>query len=219
MSDLISTRRSLHGVAELLLAGPQHAASGTIRLTSTPGGFATIAAPEVRIEGGAIVHGDRSVELNGRTVAEVAAAVDLTVCSLTDLYADGSGVQAGDRLTVDPAAAAEIAAAFQRGQAALHAFRPDIAAVLWPEHFDLGISVDEVNYGVSPGDDHITVPYAYVGPWSPRSGPFWNMPFGAAHPLSELPDLAAWFAEGAELARSTTPTDDNDTKNDTKEEA
>lgn len=212
MSDLVPTRRSLHGVAELLLAGPQHAASGTIRLIPAPGGFATIAAPAVRIEGGAIVHGERSAELDGRTVAEIADAVDLTVCSLTDLYADGSGVRADDRLTVDSAAAAEIATAFERGQSALNAFRPDVAAVLWPEHFDLGISVDEVNYGVSPGDDHIAVPYAYVGPWSARSGPFWNMPFGAAHPLSELPDLAAWFAEGAELARSTSPTDGNDSK-------
>lgn len=73
MCDLVTTRRCLHGVAELLLAGPQHAASSTIRLTPTPGGFATIAEPTVRIEGGANVHGERSVELHGRTVAEVAA--------------------------------------------------------------------------------------------------------------------------------------------------
>jgi hypothetical protein len=50
--------------------------------------------------------------------------------------------------------------------------------VLWPEHFDIGISVDEVNYGVSPGDVHIPEPYAYVGPWHPRVGTFWNTGFG-----------------------------------------
>jgi hypothetical protein len=145
MSDLVTTRRSLHGVAELLLAGPQQAECGTIRLTPAPGGFATKAA-------------------------------------------------------------AEIAAAFERGQSALRSFRPDVTAVLWPEHFDLGITVDEVNYGVSPGDDHVAVPYAYVGPWAfaqwERAGPFWNAPFGAARPLTELPSLAAWFAEGAELVGS-----------------
>ena len=40
--------------------------------------------------------------------------------------------------------------------------------VLWPEHFDVGITLDKVNYGVSPGDDDIPEPYAYVGPWTPR---------------------------------------------------
>jgi hypothetical protein len=45
------------------------------------------------------------------------------------------------------------------------------------------------------------VPYAYVGPWQAEGldGPFWNQPFGAAHPVSELDDIGAWFAEGARL--------------------
>jgi len=70
--------------------------------------------------------------------------------------------------------------------------------VLWPEHFDLAISLDQVNYGVSPGDTHLAVPYAYVGPWSPTEfvGPFWNTSFGAAHPLTEIDDLGSFFAEG-----------------------
>ena len=48
------------------------------------------------------------------------------------------------------------------------ATRLDVRAgqpVLWPEHFDLAIDVDEVNYGVSPGDGYHGAPYAYVGPW------------------------------------------------------
>ena len=83
----------------------------------------------------------------------------------------------------------------------MRAFAPDQEPVLWPEHFDLGISLDEVNYGVSPGDSQIPRPYAYVGPWSAREGTFWNTPFGAARPLTELPDvdaLVAFFHEGAE---------------------
>ena len=149
---------------------------------------------------GALVHDGRTVPLDGRTVADAAAAVGLTPCSLDDVYRDTSGIGPDDVLGVSESAADEIAAAFERGLAGLSSFRPDVPAVLWPEHFDLGITVDEVNYGVSPGDDHFDVPYAYVGPWSVPTGPFWNVPFGAARPLAELPDLAAWFAEGAALA-------------------
>jgi hypothetical protein len=203
MTDLVTTRRSLHGVAELLVAGPQHAQSGTIRLTPCAGGFTTVAAPEVSVVGGVLAHGGRSEPLDGRTVAEVGAAVGLAPCSLADLYSDGSGIGPDDRLTISGAAEQEIAAAFERGRAGLAAFHPEIVAVLWPEHFDLGITVDAVNYGISPGDDFLDVPYAYVGPHFEMSGPFWNAPFGAARPLAELPDLAAWFGEGAELASTT----------------
>ena len=42
-----------------------------------------------------------------------------------------------------------------------------------------GVTDDEVNYGVSPGDEFHPLPYAYVGPWTSRIGPFWNAPFGA----------------------------------------
>ena len=45
------TRRSLHGVAELVLAGPQYAASQSIRLCVTPGGFGTVTTPDLRVEG------------------------------------------------------------------------------------------------------------------------------------------------------------------------
>jgi hypothetical protein len=40
MTTLVLTRQSLHGVAELVLAGPQYRQSGTIRLRAVPGGFA-----------------------------------------------------------------------------------------------------------------------------------------------------------------------------------
>ena len=85
--------------------------------------------------------------------------------------------------------------------------------MLWPEHFDIGISVDEVNYGVSPGDAHIGEPYAYVGPWSPREGAFWNTPFGAARTLTELPDVvavSAFFHDGAQHAAEDPPRPDDE---------
>lgn len=60
-----------------------------------------------------------------------------------------------------------------------------------------------MNYGVSPGDGFLDRPYAYVGPHQPRSGPFWNAPFGAVLPVRETSDIAAlaeFFALGARKA-------------------
>ena len=47
------------------------------------------------------------------------------------------------------------------------------------------------HYGVSPGDDHHPTPYAYVGPWTKPTGPFWNAPFGALCPLNPAHDVDA----------------------------
>jgi hypothetical protein len=48
--SLAVTRRSLHGVAELILAGSQHRNGGGIRLRIVPGGFGTVNAPDLRVE-------------------------------------------------------------------------------------------------------------------------------------------------------------------------
>ena len=61
--------------------------------------------------------------------------------------------------------------------------------MLWPEHFDVAVTEDEVNYGVSPGDDFHPLPYAYVGPWTSRIGVFWNAPFGAFATLDPSHDV------------------------------
>ena len=49
MTDQDTTRVSLHAVAEYLLAGPQYKQHQTIRLRVTPGGFATITGPDLRV--------------------------------------------------------------------------------------------------------------------------------------------------------------------------
>lgn len=54
---------------------------------------------------------------------------------------------------------------FASGDAALRLFAPGGGPVLWPEHFDVAIDLDEVTYGVSLGDAEIAGPYAYVAPW------------------------------------------------------
>ncbi|SPT63661.1 hypothetical protein [Actinomadura madurae] len=200
---LATARRSLHGVAELVLAGPQYRQSGTIRLRVVPGGFGTVQAPDLRVNETELVCGDREVPLNGTTCRELGAAVNVEAGGAGDLYKDGSGVGLDEVLGVDAEAAHQIVRAFGQGQEALTRFAPDITPVLWPEHFDLGIAVDAVNYGVSPGDQQVNEPYAYVGPWEPRHGEFWNTAFGAARPLRVLPGATAlldFFTEGRDRA-------------------
>ncbi len=205
MTDLETTRLSLHAVAELVLAGPQFQQCGTIRLRVLRDGFGTILAPEVRVKGTMLAVAERSVSLDGRTVADVAHEAGLTPRPLDDVYQGGCGLGAEHVLSVDAAAATEISDAFRSGDQAMAALAPEAERVLWPEHFDLGISLDEVNYGLSPGDSYLPVPYAYVGPWTPGdfTGDFWNAPFGAARPVREIDDLVAFYAQGQALTRAT----------------
>lgn len=86
------------------------------------------------------------------------------------IYHDSPNLGAEHQLAVHPPAAALLADGFARGDAGLRMFAPEVEPVLWPEHFDLGISLDEVNYGVSPGDAMYPRPYAYVGPFTLHRG-------------------------------------------------
>lgn len=194
---VVATRRALHAVAESLIAGPQYRAHGTIRLRAVSGGFAGVAA-EVRVQGADLVHPGGRTPLAG-TLREVGEAAGIDAGPPAGLYRDTAGVGPDEPLAVDPAAARLLHGWFATGDAALRAFAPDVEPVLWPEHFDLGIQLDEVNYGVSPGDAGHARPYAYVGPWTPRAGAFWNAPFGALRWAEDLPGadaVTAFFAAG-----------------------
>src|SRR5664279_1107120 len=91
------TRRSLHAVAEYLLAGPQFRASGTIRLRACGGGFATVAAPDVRVENGDLVTSTRRVTIDGAAVSSLAEAVGLDGGRPGAVYSDGSAAVESDR--------------------------------------------------------------------------------------------------------------------------
>ena len=209
-TNLTATRRAWHGVAELVLAGPEYRRSGTIRLGVRPGGFGSIREPELRVEGAELLSRGARVPLKGTTIADVGAAAGVDVGAPEGLYHGGSGAAPGDRVDVDSAAAAYLAGCLAIGDAALRRLAPDEMPVLWPEHFDVGIVVDEVNFGVSLGDDWLDEPYAYVSPWRKRSGEFWAAPFGAATPLrahDNVDALTAYFTEGAARARNDPPAD------------
>lgn len=205
-----STREDLHVVAELLLAGPQHRTSGTIRLRPLPGGFGTVADPDLRVLDGVLVvaagtAAERRLPLDGARLTDLAERAGVQPGAPQGIYTDVTAGDPGRPLRVDAGLAGRIAGWYAAGDRVLRALFPDQVPVLWPEHFDLGIGVDEVNYGVSPGDGYSAEPYAYVGPWTPRSGSFWNAPFGAARPIGALPDdeaLLAFFTQGRDLARA-----------------
>jgi hypothetical protein len=202
---LAATRRALHGIAELVLAGPQYRAGGEIRLRVVPGGFGTVVEPWLRVDGDHLVIGDSAerVALAGRSYAELAAEAGVEAGAPADLYSDGSRVQPGEPIALDATAAETIQRAFADGDRALRLLAPDAEPVLWPEHFDVAITLREVNYGVSPGDGYLAEPYAYVGPHHPRRGSFWNAPFGAARRVAALGDanaILAFFREGRSRA-------------------
>jgi hypothetical protein len=204
-STFETTRRVLHGVAELVLAGPQHTQTGEISLRTVPGGFATTHTPDLRVVGTDVVGESATVGINGHTPATLAAALGVEATSLSQVYSDGSGLGLDDPLEVDAAAAARVADAFAAGDAALRSLAPGETPILWPEHFDIGISADEVNYGVSAGDTYLAVPYAYVGPWSPPArDDYWNAPFGRALPIDDIGDVQAvlaFFTDGRDRLR------------------
>jgi hypothetical protein len=210
---LVTTRRSLHGVAEMVMASSQFDATGMMRLRPLTGGFGTV-VPHRDIHLVAVAATDLVLtRLSGRTARwplsgtyrALAATAGLPFDRLRGVYPGGSGVGPDDEIDVDAAAAGLLADALATGDAALRTLGTRIAGpqapepVLWPEHFDVAIAVDEVTYGVSAGDDTLAEPYAYVSPGCRRTGAFWNQTFGAARPLRDLgggAGVLGFLAEG-----------------------
>jgi len=214
----MQTLMSLHGVAELLLAGTQRRANRSIKLAVTDDGFATGPLPRppwrLAVRGTDLVVGDDwlVLPLHG-TFADLAANAGVACAPPADAYPPASGCNPNNRMHIDHTAATDLLRALKIGDAACRAMATAHAPtnppepILWPEHFDVGITLDAVNYGVSPGDDSIPEAYAYVGPHAARKGTFWNQPFGAARPMTEFADAAAvvaFFEEGRRQATSKT---------------
>jgi hypothetical protein len=183
----VTTRRQLRGIAESFVAGPQYRAAGTIRLAVRPDGFTGVSIP-VAVHGNELVFGGDAAPLTGR-VGTLAAATGLDVGPPEGVYEIVDPLDVETVLDIDEDSAAFIYRSLYAGGFALKSTLQDQHPVLWPEHFDVGVTDDEVNYGVSPGDDFHPLPYAYVGPWTSRIGPFWNAPFGAFMALESSLDV------------------------------
>jgi hypothetical protein len=198
----VTTRRQLRAVAESFVAGPQYRSTGTIRLAVRPDGFTAVSIP-VAVNGTELVFGEGAAPLTG-PVGALAAATGLDVGPPEGVYELEDPLSMDAVLALDPDAAALVYRSLYAGGFALTSTLPDSHPVLWPEHFDVGVTDSEVNYGVSPGDDFHPQPYAYVGPWTSRIGPFWNAPFGAfmaLEPSLDTDELAGAVGEFFERGR------------------
>jgi len=203
-------REALHAVGEWLLAGPQYERAGTIRLqvssgvVSTKDNLVSMTSREVVSRLGAE---ELRAPIRG-SVGKIGAALGITPSVPADLYPDHADLGPDDSLDASERDVAELLRWLALGQSALRLVAPDQTPVLWPEHFDVAITQREVNFGVSLGDSFHEQPYAYVGPWAPRSGAFWNAPFGAVRVATEFSDptsVGAFFAEGARSAVDDPP--------------
>jgi hypothetical protein len=205
-----STRDDLHRVAVHVLARRRADLVGKIGLRASPGGIGTPAAgPDhevVRTSGAWLLRersgaaaATRSLRLDGATLAEAAALVEVDLTQPLDAGADTPALGDVDApLAIDPLAATALGSWFEFGWSVLDEVVAGLGAgatpsvvQLWPEHFDAAVDVavgdGRVNLGISPGDAGHPDPYLYVGPWGrerPGDAAYWNAPFGAvlAHP-------------------------------------
>jgi hypothetical protein len=217
---LAATRDGLHRVAEHVLAAARHAASGEIGLVPSPGGFRTPPfGPDGRflaVDGTELVAGGpagrRRASLT--TIRAAAEFAGIAPGAPARVYPPATPLDLDEPLDLDPLAARLLAEWYQLGAQALSRFAAGIPGdrsgpvVLWPEHFDVGITAAAVNYGASPGDEHIAEPYLYAGPHlRPAGDPtFWNAPFGAARTwrqIGTVAEAAAFFSDAR--AHVTTP--------------
>jgi hypothetical protein len=213
----------LHRVAEHVLAAARHRVTGRIGLRQTSGGFGTPSFGDtdrvVAVDGVELVVTDGAGSDAGThrapltSVRDAARFVGIEPGAPASVYEPNTALEPDAALSIDGDAAEVIAMWFELTAKALSAFASSIAgddpseAQLWPEHFDLALSADRVNYGGSPGDDYIAVPYLYVGPFEGKpddSEPFWNQSFGAAigfDEIANIDDALSFFARGRSLAR------------------
>jgi hypothetical protein len=209
------TRVALHTVAEHVLAAARYRAVGRIGLLPVHGGFGTPTFDGRRLE----VLGVDLVTFDGieetrepiTTLRSAGTFAGIEPGAPADVYRPATPLDLDAGLEVDPDAARALADWLELVWDALGEFASahrDEApgdAQLWPEHFDVSMSMNDVNYGGSPGDAQHPEPYLYVGPFTPRAGPFWNEPFGASRSgslVASVADAVAFFEAGrAQAAR------------------
>lgn len=206
LDTFVSTRDSLHRVAEHVVAKARFLDDREIRLTAFPGGFATpllAGDKRVRVDGDELVvdqpDGSRRSVLT--TIAAAAAFVGIEPGFPRELYEPATAFDPDQQLALDRSAAEVLAAWYGFTADVLDRFASEIPdsdpsiRILWPEHFDQAFYTEDAvearraNYGASPGDEGHPEPYLYVGPWGPTANnEYWNAAHfnGAVLALSEL---------------------------------
>ena len=217
---LAVTRAGLHRVAEHVLAAARYAETGRIGLMPSPGGFRTppfgtegkflaVDGTEFVVGGAA---GTRRTALT--TIRAAAEFAGVTPGAPAQVYKPATPVNLDEPLMIDLDAARLLAGWYRLGAQAMSRLAAEIpgdqpgAVVLWPEHFDVGMTAAAISYGASPGDDQIPEPYLYVGPHDgppPGDPAFWNAPFGAARTFRQIgtvAEAAAFFRDARDRTRA-----------------
>jgi hypothetical protein len=222
-TEFFASRAGLHALAEHVLAPARYREDHHVGLQPTDDGIETpVVGRKERVVG---VRGNRIFVREGSkerdaeitTLGAAARFVGVEPGVPDGLWKPVTQPihQAGLRIQAE--AVVRLAQWFQLVKSALAELADDHdgpleSVQLWPEHLDLATSGDQVNYGGSPGDDLIEMPYLFVGPWDHpvNNDPFWNAPFGAALPIAEVTSVdraSAFFRTGRGLvaaARGTT---------------
>lgn len=161
------------------MATAQFAAIGKIGLRPHDGGFATQDQSLVVSDG--LLNG---ATITGKTLREIGGRDDVELPYTPNTPFDH------EPLTVDPKECRALGDFYALVAAAL----PDGGTQqIWPEHFDLAIDINEVNYGGSPGDSTYGHPYLYVGPWDRSDTSTFDDPWGWTLHDFDLESAKAFF--------------------------
>jgi hypothetical protein len=219
-ASFVSTRNAIHMLAEHVLCVARYEVDGHVGLCSELSGVATpaLGASEtvVAIDGAEIVVRSRKGERRAAitTARHAADFVGVAPGVPKGLWQPATTLLLDTPLVIDQRSAVTLGSWFSFVSVALKELIERTggtfdAPTLWPEHFDLATSSDEVNYGGSPGDDYLARPYLYVGPHArplPAAGKdFWNAPFGASLPYEDIASLdhaVGFLRYGRQLALS-----------------
>jgi hypothetical protein len=221
--DYVETREALRRLAVYVLSPARKAVTGRIGLQPTADGFGTPLFgddEQLRVQRGALVR-QKGASAESTPITSLSAAAAFAGVTLSDDPGVGHDIpELGDPdapLPVAPAAALALGEFYRFSGSVLEDLRAELNASgqecstvqLWPEHFDLGCSIEGVNFGCSPGDGYSAEPYVYVGPWNSEglAGDFWNAAFGATLSYKELLDAEdqritalEFLRRGADLA-------------------
>lgn len=218
---LSSTREALHRLAEHVVAPCRWVATGRIGLRPHPTGLTTPpygpdeTAVAVELDELVVTERGKHRRMRVTTIRECAAFAGITPGAPASVYPPATPCELDAPLRLDVEMMRVLADWYAVGAAALAGFAQQVEdenpteAQLWPEHLDLAITAGAVNFGFSPGDAQLDEPYAYVGPHGgpPAQDEFWNMPFGAARTMRDLPtptEALAFLIDGRRRLTSGT---------------
>ncbi len=197
------TRRSLHALAEHVVAAARQAGNGKIGLRFTRHGFGTPFfgdGRQIRVESARLVVD--GVAHSPATLGEAATLAGVRLGMSPDVYTPTTPAAPDTYLPLNHAAAVVLGDWYGFAWSVLEQIRFDARALapgrvqLWPEHFDPAVDIGDearglrASFGASPGDQAHREPYLYVSPWQSRTGDFWNDRFfgGASLPYAALLD-------------------------------